>query len=145
MSKPMSKRQLGMTLIELMMVVAIIGVMATIGVPTYRSHVATVNRSAAQQMLLQVAQKEQQYFLDARSFTSALNNSGVNVSGPSEQGWGACTATDCSNANFVVTVAVSAGPPPTFTATATPTASGSNRGETALTINQAGVKTGTWK
>lgn len=47
--------QLGFNLVELILVVAIIGIIAAIGTPVYKNHVATAKRSAAQAALLEIA------------------------------------------------------------------------------------------
>ncbi len=68
--------QQGFTLIELMIVVFIAILLLTIAVPSYRNYIIRSNRTAAEGALLQIANKEEQYALDARSYattTAALN------------------------------------------------------------------------
>src|SRR6266536_3766572 len=59
----------GFTLIEVMIVVAIVAILAAIAYPSYIAQVRKGHRAAAQSYLMDLAQREQQYMLDARSYT----------------------------------------------------------------------------
>ena len=89
--------------------------------------------------MLDIANREEQFLLDARNYTGVLDNSvgGLNLS---RQGW-TCTATTCSNINYDITVAATAGPPPAYTITAT--AKGDQVSDGNLTLNNLGNKTPT--
>ena len=54
-------RQSGFTLIEMMIVVTIIGILATIAVPIYRGYVQQAHLSEAKPYILEIASKERSY------------------------------------------------------------------------------------
>lgn len=58
----MKKRQQGVTLIEMMIAVAIIGILAAIAYPSYQNHVERSRRAAAQGDLMDIAQRLERHF-----------------------------------------------------------------------------------
>ncbi|HEY9210710.1 MAG TPA: type IV pilin protein [Methylotenera sp.] len=118
----------GFTLVELMVAIAIIGILASIAFPNYLEYVKKGRRAAAQSHLMDVAQRQQQYLLDARSYAADLST--LNVTTP----------TDVSS-YYTITITVGDGAPPSFTATATPVSGSAQATDPTLTINSAGSKT----
>lgn len=77
-----SSKQSGFTLMELMITVAIIGILTAIALPAYTQYVVRANRSAAQSFMFSVANKQEQYMLDARTYaggTTALTDLSLTV------------------------------------------------------------------
>lgn len=62
----------GMTLVELMITIAIVGILASIAYPSYTDYVVRSNRTEAQRELLRIASLQEQYYVDARQYTSDL-------------------------------------------------------------------------
>ncbi|MDP1716460.1 MAG: prepilin-type N-terminal cleavage/methylation domain-containing protein, partial [Burkholderiales bacterium] len=64
------KRHAGFTLIELMITVAILGILAAVAYPSYQDHLRKGRRAAAQNFLMEVGNRQQQYLLDARNYAA---------------------------------------------------------------------------
>lgn len=69
-------RQQGVTLLELMVVVVIIGIIASIAYPSYTQFIIRAKRTAGSAVLLQVADRQQQFFMDNKQFATALSSLG---------------------------------------------------------------------
>ncbi len=57
----MKAKQMGFTLIELMITVAIIGILSSVGYPSYMSHIQKAKRSEAQAALVSMATAMEQW------------------------------------------------------------------------------------
>lgn len=131
-------RHKGFTVVELLIVLAIIGILTAVAFPSYQNHVRKGSRAAAQAAMMQIADRQAQYLLDARNYavgTSALSALSVTV------------ATDvASKYTLTVTAADGSGTastPPTYTITATPIAGGAQVSDGTLTLTHTGAKTRT--
>lgn len=70
------RRQRGVTLMELMIVVAIISMIAAFAYPSYTQFVTRSKRGVAAGALLQIADRQQQYFMDNKQYAATLTSLG---------------------------------------------------------------------
>lgn len=74
LSRPWRYR--GFTLIELVLVIAILSIIASIAYPSYLGVVSRTSRSAGKSTLLEVANRQEQYFAENKSYASDLSDLG---------------------------------------------------------------------
>lgn len=65
------KQSSGFTLIELMIVVAIVALLAAIAVPAYKEHVTRTRRSDAETALLDLSARMERYFAENNTYATA--------------------------------------------------------------------------
>ncbi len=136
-------RQTGFTLIELMIVVAIIGILASIAVPSYQKYVKQARRGVGQAYMLQLALAQEKLRATC-SFYAGTFDTSLGSSVPF-----ACGA-DAANTkvNFVAahpdgyySLAMTAAASNTYTITGTALVTQANDTDcTPLTLTEAGVK-----
>jgi type IV pilus assembly protein PilE len=78
------RRSSGFTLIELLIAVAIVAILASIALPSYSQYVIRANRTQAKQFMEDIANREEQYLLDQRSYAATIGVSGLGMVPPSE-------------------------------------------------------------
>ncbi len=72
------KIELGFSLIELMVVVAILGIVAAIAYPSYNSYILKGNRAEAQTALIDLLQQQERYFTQRNTYIEfKTSSSGV--------------------------------------------------------------------
>jgi len=130
-----------MTLIELMIVIVIVAVLASIAVPSYRNYVMRSQRSDAKEALLRLATAQEKFFLQNNRYAVDDERDDAPPAGlgipASEQGWYALT---------VVAPDDPAAATDGFTLTATAVEGGQQWNDTAcrtFQVTDTGVRTAT--
>ena len=72
-------KQRGFTLMELMIVVAIVGILASIAIPSYQESVRKSRRAEARAQLLEVAQYMQRFYSQNDSFATSKDGTAVGI------------------------------------------------------------------
>jgi type IV pilus assembly protein PilE len=67
----------GFTLIELMVTVAIVGILAAIAYPSYIDYIIKSGRSEGVAAVMRVANLQEQYYLDNRAFATDMTKLGL--------------------------------------------------------------------
>lgn len=124
------KKNTGFTLVELLITVAIIGILASVAYPSYTDYVSRSNRSEAQRELMRLANLQEQLFVDTRAYTENMKNLGLDAD-PFITG----------SKYYSIDAAVS-GSTFILTATAKGSQSSNDTDCTTLTINELGTKGG---
>jgi len=133
-------RQGGVTMIELMVVLVIVSIIATVAYPSYTQFVVKSKRGAGSSMLLQVADRQQQFFMDNKQYAAVLTNLGF-PSDPfmiSDDG----SFLGASDSDRVYNVSLTNVTATTYTVTATPQLTQASKDTKCgnLTLTHAGVK-----
>jgi len=131
------KKQVGFTLIELMIVVTIVGILMAVALPAYQNHTQKARRSEAQQLMLDIVGKQEMHIIDRRAYTVDFSNTGLNLSS-SEWDCTAATNTRCDNNFYQIDVTLITGPPIGYIITAT--AQGGQAVDGDLDLTNLGVK-----
>ena len=117
----------GFTLIELMIVIAIVGILAGIAYPSYMDHVRKGNRATAQAVLMELAQRQQNFLMTRRRYAISLSELGAQVDA------------DVSGM-YDLTLGSLEGPPPSFNLLLTPKSGSMQEPDGSLCLSNTGVR-----
>ena len=118
----------GVTLIELMIVVAIVAILAAVGFPAYTEHVRKGNRAQAQTYMLDIASRQGEILADSHTYAAQTEMFTL------------LPVPEAVNKHYAMTVTTSAAPPK-FTVTATAKTTGKQMADGNLGLDDSGKKT----
>ena len=94
-------RQKGFTLIELMVTVAIVGILAAIAYPSYQNYILRTGRADGKAKLMEIMQAQERFYSQNQTYTTNLGAGGLaygvaaNAAVPSNEGRYNISASTC--------------------------------------------------
>jgi type IV pilus assembly protein PilE len=128
------RRAAGFTLVEMMVTVAIVGILAAIAIPSYSNYMVRSSRSAAQSELLDIAAAQERIFMNSGAYTSSVTGA---YTGLSTGGLGIASG-QTKDGRYTLTVTLSG--TAFYTLTAAPVAGSSQAGDGNISMTSAGTR-----
>ena len=136
------RKMSGFTLIELMIVVAIIAVLAAIAIPIYQKQVQESRRTSAKTTLLDVAAKEEKYYATNNAYTADMTSLGYAnaLKNGCTGGASSCLVVTSASEDYYSVSVLTQNSGANFTASATPIGAQKNDDCGTFIINDQGVQ-----
>lgn len=131
-------KELGFSLIELMVVVVIIGILAGVAIPSFTAYVENGRRAEGKAFALDIASRQERHFTQHSQYAGGFSStaSATNLVLPN--------GNTSENGNYTATIAVPAGIPTTYSISVIPAITDSTCGTLTLTnTGQRSVSTST--
>ena len=124
----------GFTLLEVMIAVAIVGILTMIAFPSYQSYITRSSRSAVQTELLEMANLQEKIYLNSTSYAVSVT---ALYNGRSDGGMGRPSGTS-TDGKYTLAITPNAIPTQSFLITATPVVGSTQDGDGIMTISSDG-------
>lgn len=98
----MRYREKGFTLIELMIAIAIVGILSSFAISTYQSSVLKSGRSDAKVTLTNLAQRQERFYSQNMSYATTMNQLVGQATLESDNGFYAITLTDATATTYTL-------------------------------------------
>ncbi len=126
----------GFTLVEMMIVVAIVGILAAVALPSYRNYIIRAARVQAQTELLALASLQEKIFLNSNNYAFSVT---ADYNGTATGGLGR-TSGRTTDSRYSLSLNITQ-PAQTFVLTATPVTGSTQDGDGTISVSENGART----
>ena len=132
-------RQGGVTLMEVMIVVVIVGILASVALPSYKDYVDRAKRTEGKVLLLEAAARQERYYFDENQYTIVADDLGYDVNtDPCTQSTNPCS--DEENYDLTMNFGATGSINTSYLLTITPLAPHTDTDCGTLTLDSRGIE-----